>query len=80
MPGLVDSGTPCRKATTLEALVNSFIITGLLPCKILIFQNHEFACRGMEESQINVLVELAIKLQDREHQIFLSTTPVMGYV
>jgi hypothetical protein len=28
--------------------------------------------------QINVLMELAMKFQDREHQNFLSTTPMVG--
>jgi len=28
--------------------------------------------------KINVLMELAIKFQDREHQTFISTTPVVG--
>jgi len=28
--------------------------------------------------KINVLTELEMKFQDREHQTFLSTTPVVG--
>jgi hypothetical protein len=28
--------------------------------------------------KINVLMELAVKLQDQEHQTFLSTTPMVG--
>jgi hypothetical protein len=39
-----------RKAATLEASVNSFINTGLFPLTD-IFQDLEFACHGMDESQ-----------------------------
>jgi hypothetical protein len=35
----------------MEASVNSFIKTGLFPCNRFIFQDHEFACHGMDESQ-----------------------------
>jgi hypothetical protein len=35
----------------MEASVNSFIKTGLFYCNRLIFQDHEFAGHGMDESQ-----------------------------
>jgi len=44
-------GPAYRRATTMEASLNSFIKTGLFPSKRLIFQDHEFACHGMNESQ-----------------------------
>ena len=69
-------GPTYRGAATMEASVNSF--TGFFPCNRHIFQDHEFACNGMANLKINVLMELAMKFQDREHQAFLSTTPVVG--
>jgi hypothetical protein len=71
-------GTAYRRAATMEASVNSFIKTGLFPCNRHIFQDHKFACHGMANLKINVLMALAMKFQDREHQTFLSTTPVVG--
>jgi len=35
----------------METSVNSFTKTGLFPCNRHIFQDHEFACHGMDESQ-----------------------------
>jgi hypothetical protein len=40
-----------RRAATTEDSVNSFIKTGLFPCNRITFQDHEFACHGMDESQ-----------------------------
>jgi hypothetical protein len=39
------------RTATMEASVNSFIKTGLFPCKRHIFKDYEYACHGMEESQ-----------------------------
>ena len=36
----------------MEALVNSFIKTRPLPCNRHIFQDHEFACYRLDESQV----------------------------
>ena len=44
-------GPAYRRAPIMEASVNSFIKTGLFPCNRHIFQDHEFACHGMDESQ-----------------------------
>jgi len=44
-------GPAYRRVATMEASVNSFIKTGLFPCNRHIFQDHEFACHGMDESQ-----------------------------
>jgi hypothetical protein len=41
----------CRRAATMEASVNAFIKTGLFHCNRHIFQDHEFACHGIDESQ-----------------------------
>jgi hypothetical protein len=71
-------GPAYRGAEAIEASVNSFIKTGLFLCNRHIFQGNEFACYGMANLKINVLMELAITFQDREHQIFLPTTPVVG--
>ena len=71
-------GVAYRRAATKEASVNSFIKTGLFPCNRNIFEDHKFACNGMANLKINVLLELAMKFQDREHQKFLSETPVVG--
>ena len=35
----------------METVVNSFIKTRPFPCKRRIFQDHEFACHGLNESQ-----------------------------
>jgi hypothetical protein len=35
----------------MEASVNTFIKTGLSPCNTQIFQDHEYACHGLDESQ-----------------------------
>jgi hypothetical protein len=35
----------------MEASVNSFTKTGLFPCNRHIFQDQDFACHGMDESQ-----------------------------
>jgi hypothetical protein len=59
----------------METPVNPFIQTGLFPCNRLIFQNHEIAWHGMDESQ-DISTDGAGN--DREHQTFLSTTPVVG--
>jgi hypothetical protein len=42
-----------RGAATVEVLVNSFIKTRPFACKrhIRVFQDHEFACHGLDESQ-----------------------------
>ena len=72
------SGPVYRGAATIEGSVNSFIKTGLFPFNRHLFRDHEFACHGMDELKINVLMELAMKFQKREHQTFLSTTPVVG--
>jgi hypothetical protein len=56
-------------AATKEASVKSFIKTGLFPCKGNIFQDQKFACHGMANLKINVLMDLAIKFQDREHNV-----------
>jgi len=71
-------GPVLRGAVTMEGSVNSFIKTGLFPCNRHLIQVHEFACHGMDELKINVLMELAMKFQNREHKMFLSTTPVVG--
>ena len=63
-------GPAYRRAATMEASVNSFIKTGLFPCNRHIFQDHEFAFRGMDESQDKRTMELALKFQNREHQTF----------
>jgi hypothetical protein len=72
-------GPAFRRAARMEASVNFFIKTGPFPCNRHIFQDHEFACHGLDESQDkrSVLMELAMKFQDREHQTFLSTTPMV---
>ena len=70
-------GPAYRRAATMETSVNLFTKTGLFPCNRQISKDHEFACRGMADLKINVLMELAIKFQDQEHQSFLSTTPVV---
>jgi len=44
-------GPAYRRAATMETSVNSFTKTGLFPCNRHIFQDHEFACHGMDESQ-----------------------------
>jgi hypothetical protein len=44
-------GPAYKRTATTEAPVNSFIKTGLFPCNRLIFEDHEFACHGMNESQ-----------------------------
>jgi hypothetical protein len=44
-------GPADRTAATMEASVNSFTKTGLFSCNRLIFQDHEFACHGKDESQ-----------------------------
>jgi hypothetical protein len=44
-------GPAYRTAATKESSVNSFTKTGLFPCNKHIFQDHEFACHGMDESQ-----------------------------
>jgi hypothetical protein len=62
----------------MEASVNSFIKTGFFPCNRHIFQDHEFARHGTDESQDKVLMELVMKFQNRERKTFLSTTPVVG--
>jgi len=64
----------------MEVSVNSFIRTGLFLCNRHIFQDHKVACHGMSNCKINVLMELAMKFQDQEHQTFLSTTPAVGYL
>jgi hypothetical protein len=66
-----------RRAATMEVQVNSFIKTGLFRCNRHIFQDHEFVYHGMDESQDKRTMELAMKFQDREHQTFLSTMPVV---
>ena len=86
IPGLVVTpfvvcklfGTAFRKAATMEASVNSFIKIWLFPSNRHIFQDHEFACHGMANLKINVLLELTMKCQDREHPTFLSTMPMVG--
>ena len=70
-------GREYRGAATMEGSVNSLIKTGLFPCSRHLFQDHEFACHGVDELKINVLMELAMKFQNREHKTFLSTTPVV---
>jgi hypothetical protein len=64
-------GPAYRRAATMEASVHSFIKTELFPCNRHMFQDHEFACHGMANLKINVLLELAMKFQDREHQAFV---------
>jgi len=71
-------GPAYRRVTILDASIKSFIKTELFPRNRLIFQVHEFACHGRDESQDKCTDGLAIKFQDREHPTFLSTTPVMG--
>jgi hypothetical protein len=44
-------GPAFRRAATMEALVNSFIKTIPFPCKRHKFQDYEFACHGLDESQ-----------------------------
>jgi hypothetical protein len=44
-------GPAYRRATTTETSVNSFTKSGLFPRNRHIFQDHEFACHGMDESQ-----------------------------
>jgi len=44
-------GPAYRRAATMEISVNSFIKTGLFPCNRHIFQDHEYACHGMDESE-----------------------------
>ena len=73
-------GTAFIRAVTMEASVNSFIKTGLFPCNRHVFQDHEFTCHEMNESQDKVLMDLAIKCQDREHPTFLSIKPMVGNV
>jgi hypothetical protein len=40
-----------RRAETKEISVSSFIKTGPFPCNRHIFQDHDYACHGMDESQ-----------------------------
>ena len=44
-------GPAYKRAATMEVPINSFIKTGLSPCNRLLFQEHKFACHGMDESQ-----------------------------
>jgi hypothetical protein len=44
-------GPAYRKAATTGTSVNSITKTKLFPCNRHIFQDHEFACHGMDESQ-----------------------------
>jgi len=59
------------KNAKTEGSVNSVIKTGLFPSNRHIFQDYEFACHGMDESQGKRTMELAMKFQDREHQTFV---------
>ena len=56
-----------RRAETMKVSVNLFIKTVLSPCNRHTFQDHEFACHGMANLKINVLMELAMKFQEWEH-------------
>ena len=67
-----------QRAATKAASVNSYIKTGLFACNRHICQDHKFACHGTANLKINVMMELAMKFQGREHRTFLSTTPVVG--
>jgi hypothetical protein len=40
-----------RRAAKMEALINEFIKTRPFPCKRHIFQDHEFACHRLDESE-----------------------------
>jgi hypothetical protein len=53
-----------RRAETMEVSVNSFIKPGLSSCNRHTFLDHEFACYGMANFNINVLMELAMKFQE----------------
>jgi len=70
-------GHAYRRAAIMEASVHSFIKTLFFPCNRNVSQDHEFACHGMANLKIHELMELAMKFQDREHQAFLSTTPMV---
>jgi len=52
-------GPAYRRAATMETSVNSFTKTGLFPCNRHKFQDHEFACHGMDEYQGGVDNEIS---------------------
>jgi endonuclease V-like protein UPF0215 family len=71
-------GLVYRRAATMEASVNSFIKMDSLfvtDSYSKIINSHAMEWTNLK---INVLMELAMKFQDREHQTFLYTMPVVG--
>jgi hypothetical protein len=71
-------GPAYRRSATMKASVNSFINLDSFPVTdsySKIMNPHAMEWRNLK---INVLMELAMKYQDGEHQTFLSTTPMVG--
>ena len=62
----------------MGASVNSFIKMDSFPVTYTYSKIMNSHAMDRANLKINVLMELAMKFQDREHRTFLSTTPLVG--
>jgi len=69
---------PVRRAATMEALVNSFIKLEHFPVRDTYSKNINSHGMDWTNLKINLLMELAMRFQYREHQKFISTTSIVG--